>query len=173
MSYHAHLQYAVIVNSKFWSGLPGDIRTQLDKAMAEATDYTNSIAVKENEDALAEIKKTGKTTLHDVTQALGAPNTSRAEGGQKTACYRYAGRPTVPESFIRMIGSAHKEADLTCCFSFAGDGVLTAVDSKVDQINGTLKSVAKEDAQAGQKIRCPPPLLTPETVVHLPLKGGR
>ena len=43
-SYHAHLQYAVIVNSKFWNGLPADIRAQLEKAMAEATDYTNSIA---------------------------------------------------------------------------------------------------------------------------------
>ena len=67
VSYHAHLQYAVIVNSKFWSGLPADIRTQLDKAMAEATDYTNSIASKENEDALAEIKASGKTTLHYLT----------------------------------------------------------------------------------------------------------
>src|SRR5256885_8026842 len=64
VSYHAHLQYAVIVNTRFWNGLPPDIRTKVDKAMDEATDYTNSIAVKENEDALAEIKKTGKTTLH-------------------------------------------------------------------------------------------------------------
>ena len=67
VSYHAHLQYAVIVNSKFWNGLPADIRGQLEKAMAEATDYTNSIARKENEDALAEIKKSGKTTLHYLT----------------------------------------------------------------------------------------------------------
>ena len=67
VSYHAHLQYAVIVNSKFWSGLPPDIRGQLEKAMNEATDYTNSIAVKENEDALADIKKSGKTTLHYLT----------------------------------------------------------------------------------------------------------
>jgi C4-dicarboxylate-binding protein DctP len=44
--------------------LPPDIRTKVDKAMDEATDYTNSIAVKENEDALAEIKKSGRTTLH-------------------------------------------------------------------------------------------------------------
>jgi C4-dicarboxylate-binding protein DctP len=64
VSYHAHLQYAVIVNTKFWNGLPPDIRTKVDKAMDEATDYTNSIAVKENEDALAEIKKSGRTTLH-------------------------------------------------------------------------------------------------------------
>jgi C4-dicarboxylate-binding protein DctP len=67
VSYHAHLQYAVIVNSKFWNGLPPEIKKQLDKAMDEATDYTNSIAVKENEDALAEIKKSGKTTLHYLT----------------------------------------------------------------------------------------------------------
>ena len=45
VSYHAHLQYAVIVNSKFWNGLPADIRTQLDKAMKEATEYANSIAL--------------------------------------------------------------------------------------------------------------------------------
>ena len=69
VSYHAHLQYAVIVNSKFWSGLPPDIRAQLEKAMNDATDYTNLIAHQENEDALAEIKKAGKTTLHYLTDA--------------------------------------------------------------------------------------------------------
>jgi len=69
VSYHAHLQYAVIVNSKFWNGLPPDIRKQLDKAMADATDYTNSIATKENEEALAAIKASGKTTLHYLTDA--------------------------------------------------------------------------------------------------------
>ena len=67
VSYHAHLQYAVIVNSKFWKGLPADIRGQLDKAMAEATDYTNSIAQKENADALEQIKKNGKAKLHYLT----------------------------------------------------------------------------------------------------------
>ena len=64
VSYHAHLQYTVIVNSKFWNGLPADIRAQLDKAVDEATNYTNSIARKENEDALAAIKASGRTTLH-------------------------------------------------------------------------------------------------------------
>jgi len=67
VSYHAHLQYAVIVNTKFWNGLPADIRKELDKAMDEATDYTNSIAMKENTDALAAIKASGKTTLHYLT----------------------------------------------------------------------------------------------------------
>jgi C4-dicarboxylate-binding protein DctP len=67
VSNHAHLQYAVIVNSKFWNGLPSDIRGQLTKAMDEATDYTNSIAHEENVDALAKIKASGKTTLHYLT----------------------------------------------------------------------------------------------------------
>src|SRR5215475_9139981 len=48
VSYHAHLQYAVITNSKFWSGLPADLKGPLEKAMNEATDYTNGIAQKEN-----------------------------------------------------------------------------------------------------------------------------
>jgi len=87
VSYHAHLQYAVIVNTKFWNGLPADIRAQLEKAMDEATDYTNSIAVKENEDALEAIKKSGATTLHYLTpeqkaawQKAMAPTYKWAEG---------------------------------------------------------------------------------------------
>ena len=67
VSNHAHLQYAVIVNTKFWNGLPADIRGELTKAMDEATDYTNSIAHEENVDALANIKASGKTTLHYLT----------------------------------------------------------------------------------------------------------
>lgn len=64
---HGHLQYAVITNTKFWAGLPNDIRTQLEKAMNEANVYTNSIALQENIDAMAEIKKSGKTTVRILT----------------------------------------------------------------------------------------------------------
>jgi len=67
VSYHAHLQYAVIVNSKYWAALPADLRGQLEKAMNEATDYTNEIAGKENEDALKAIKDSGKSELHMLT----------------------------------------------------------------------------------------------------------
>jgi C4-dicarboxylate-binding protein DctP len=63
---HGHLQYAVIVNAKVWAGLPGDLRGQLEKAMDEATDYTNSIAQQENTDALKAIKDSGKTTIHEL-----------------------------------------------------------------------------------------------------------
>ena len=33
VSNHGYLGYAVIVNKKFWDGLPADIRSQLEKAM--------------------------------------------------------------------------------------------------------------------------------------------
>ena len=39
----------------------------LEKAMKEATDYGNDDRRKENEDALAEIKKTGKTEIFTLT----------------------------------------------------------------------------------------------------------
>ncbi|MEJ8836283.1 TRAP transporter substrate-binding protein [Ramlibacter sp. AN1133] len=67
VSSHAHLQYAVVTNAKFWNGLPADLRGQLTKAMNEATQYTNSIAKSENVEALEKIKASGKTTLHYLT----------------------------------------------------------------------------------------------------------
>jgi C4-dicarboxylate-binding protein DctP len=59
----------VIVNTKFWTGLAPELRAQLEKAMAEATDYTNSIATKDNEDALAELKKSGKSEIRTLNAA--------------------------------------------------------------------------------------------------------
>ena len=65
---HGYIGYAVIVNKKFWDALPADVRTALEQAMKEATDYANSIAQEENDQALAAIKKTGKTAVHVPTQ---------------------------------------------------------------------------------------------------------
>jgi len=48
ISNHGHLAYAVIVNKKFWDGLPADIRTQLEGALKEATVYANAMAETEN-----------------------------------------------------------------------------------------------------------------------------
>ena len=67
LSNHNHLSYAVIVNKAFWDGLPGDVRDALDKAMKESTVYVNGIAKAENEDALAKIKASGKTTIVELT----------------------------------------------------------------------------------------------------------
>ncbi|MDY7580064.1 TRAP transporter substrate-binding protein [Herbaspirillum sp. RTI4] len=64
VSNHGYLGYAVIVNKKFWTGLPADIRTQLEGAMKESTRYANAIAQQENDAALEKVKATGKTTVY-------------------------------------------------------------------------------------------------------------
>ncbi|WP_425375179.1 TRAP transporter substrate-binding protein [Methylobacterium nonmethylotrophicum] len=67
LSDHGYIGYAVITNKKFWDGLPADIRTELEKAMKEATAYANDVAGKDNADALDEMKKSGKTTFVELT----------------------------------------------------------------------------------------------------------
>jgi C4-dicarboxylate-binding protein DctP len=67
LSDHGYIGYAVIANKKFWDGLPGDVRGQLEKAMAEATAHANQISQTENDEALAEIKKSGRSELIELT----------------------------------------------------------------------------------------------------------
>ncbi len=64
---HGYLGYAVIVNKKFWESLPSTVREQLEKAMAEATQFANEIAKQENDDALEAVRKSGKTTIIELT----------------------------------------------------------------------------------------------------------
>jgi C4-dicarboxylate-binding protein DctP len=64
---HGYLGYAVIVNKKFWDGLPADVRGQLEQAMKESTVYANKIAQEENDASLAGVKKSGKTTVYEPT----------------------------------------------------------------------------------------------------------
>jgi len=65
---HGYLGYAVIVNKKFWEGLPADVRGQLEQAMKEATAYANNIAQEENDSALEKVRKSGKTTIYTPTK---------------------------------------------------------------------------------------------------------
>ena len=65
---HGYLGYAVIVNKKFWDGLPEDVRKQLDEAMVQATRYANQIARVENEESLDKVKKSGKTVVYVPTK---------------------------------------------------------------------------------------------------------
>ncbi|OYO30768.1 TRAP transporter substrate-binding protein [Janthinobacterium sp. PC23-8] len=67
VSNHGYLGYAVIVNKKFWDGLPPEIRGQLEKAMREATTFEKAIAQRDNDQALDAIKKTGKTQVYTLT----------------------------------------------------------------------------------------------------------
>ena len=64
---HGYLGYAVIANKKFWDGLPADVRTQLEVAMKEATDYADKIAKSSNEKDLESVKATGKTEVTILT----------------------------------------------------------------------------------------------------------
>ena len=70
---HGYVGYAVVVNKKFWDALPGDIRAQLTQAMADATKFTNDSAFKDNEDALAKVRATGKTEILTLSKADRVP----------------------------------------------------------------------------------------------------
>src|SRR4029078_13213422 len=41
---HGVIDYRVVANTKFWSAPPADIRTVLEKSMADATKYGNDLA---------------------------------------------------------------------------------------------------------------------------------
>ena len=69
MSDHGVVIYAVVVNKKFWDGLPRDIRKSLSEAMAESTKYVWDIAKKENDDALAKIKAAKTTEVYVLPAA--------------------------------------------------------------------------------------------------------
>lgn len=68
LSNHGYLGYAVIVNKAFWEGLDPDVRGQLERAMAEATDYANSIALEENEWSMEQMRAAGRTEFYELTE---------------------------------------------------------------------------------------------------------
>ncbi len=69
LSDHGYLGYAVIVNKKFWASLPADIRTILEGAMKDATKFANDVAKKDNDEALAAVRKSGKSQFITLTPA--------------------------------------------------------------------------------------------------------
>jgi len=64
---HGYMGFAVIVNKKFWEGLPPDIRKKLDVALADATRFNNSNSQRESAEAMDAIRKTGMTTIYKPT----------------------------------------------------------------------------------------------------------
>jgi C4-dicarboxylate-binding protein DctP len=66
---HGYLGYAVVVNKKFWEGLPADIRGALSKAMTESTKVANDVALQDNKDALEKVRASGKTTIYNPSMA--------------------------------------------------------------------------------------------------------
>lgn len=66
---HGYLGYAVIVNRKFWLGLPAFARAKLELAMAEATTFANQAAREKNEEDLAKVRAAGTTQVYVPTEA--------------------------------------------------------------------------------------------------------
>lgn len=69
LSYHTISNYVVVVNKKFWDGLPPNIRSTLEVAMKDATEYNDTVAEKDEAAALAAIKASGKSTVYAPTPA--------------------------------------------------------------------------------------------------------
>ncbi|MDX3970316.1 TRAP transporter substrate-binding protein [Bradyrhizobium sp. PUT101] len=93
---HGYIGYVVIVNKKFWDDLPADIRDQLTKAMKEATAFSNAQSQKENDDALAEIKKSGKSEIIKLTPEQNEAMRKAMEPVYKDAASRI-GQPLIDE----------------------------------------------------------------------------
>ncbi|MEO8331260.1 MAG: TRAP transporter substrate-binding protein [Gallionella sp.] len=68
ISNHGYLGYAVVVNKKFWDGLPADVRNGLTAAMKEATVFERDIAQKENDDALQKVRDAKTTEVYALTE---------------------------------------------------------------------------------------------------------
>jgi C4-dicarboxylate-binding protein DctP len=99
LSDHGYLGYAVIVNKKFWEGLPPNIRVELEKSMEEATRYANDIAKQENDNALDQVKASGKTKVLTLT-----PEEKAA--WRKTLLTVHETQDRVPQELIKRIYQA-------------------------------------------------------------------
>ena len=99
---HGYIGYVVVVNKKFWDGLPADIRPQVEKAMKEATDFGNGQSAKENDDALEAIKKSGKTEIITLTPEQDAAMRKAMEPVYKDVASR-VGQPLIDE-FLKETG---------------------------------------------------------------------
>lgn len=69
MSNHGYLGYAVVVNKKFWEGLPADVRKELISAMKEATEFERNIAQKDNDDALEKVRAAKTTEIYVLPES--------------------------------------------------------------------------------------------------------
>ena len=67
VSNHGYIGYAVIVNKKFWDGLPADVRTQLNRALTEATVYANEMSQQDNDEAMQAMRESKRIAFHELT----------------------------------------------------------------------------------------------------------
>nr|WP_322939022.1 TRAP transporter substrate-binding protein [Pseudomonas sp. s4] len=88
---HGLIDYMVITNTKFWKGLPDDVRSELETIMAEVSVEVNKQADDLNRKAKQDIAKAGTTEIIELTP-------------QQRAKWREAMRP-VWKKFEQEIGA--------------------------------------------------------------------
>ncbi|WP_343349588.1 TRAP transporter substrate-binding protein [Pseudomonas sediminis] len=64
---HGLIDYMVITNTKFWKGLPDDVRSELETIMAEVSVEVNKQADELNRTAKEDIAKAGTTEIIELT----------------------------------------------------------------------------------------------------------
>ncbi len=69
LTYHTISNYVVVTNKKFWDGLPPDIRTTLEGAMKDASLLNNQVSAKDEAQAIAAIKASGKSQIYTPSPA--------------------------------------------------------------------------------------------------------
>ncbi|WP_343586012.1 DctP family TRAP transporter solute-binding subunit [Herbaspirillum sp.] len=67
LSEHGYHGYVLVANKRFWDGLPAEIKPLMNQAVKDTANYFNSNSKKENDDALEDIRKTGKTQILTMT----------------------------------------------------------------------------------------------------------
>jgi C4-dicarboxylate-binding protein DctP len=87
---HGYIGYLVAVNPDAWRKLPADVRTALEGAMTDATQYVNSTARMVNDEARAAVLASGRMKLVELDDA-------------QRAAWRAAMRP-VWDQFAKDIG---------------------------------------------------------------------
>jgi C4-dicarboxylate-binding protein DctP len=60
---HGVIDYMVVTNSEFWNGLPDDVRTELEKIMAEVTTEVNRLAEALNQQDKQKIIDSGRSEI--------------------------------------------------------------------------------------------------------------
>ncbi len=66
---HGIIDYIVVTNTKFWNGLPADVRPVLEKTMEEVTDWVNSQSDQFNQADRAKVVAAGTSKIITLTPA--------------------------------------------------------------------------------------------------------
>lgn len=69
LTQHGYLGYAVVAHRDFWASLPAPQRALVQQALHEALAWGNTIAERENTEALAALRQAGTTRIHTPTPA--------------------------------------------------------------------------------------------------------